>query len=322
MEGSRPPAAGGISCVPDGNVAAAPLVSAIMPCYRQEQFVRDALDSILAQDYSPLEIIVADDASPDRSLAVILETVKGYRGPHSVRVLRSDRNRGIENYRRLFGEARGDLLVECHSDDLAHPDRISKLVAAWRKSGATLISSNAVTFYADNPRRKLFFEPRPHYPVDSLDIVREGWKPWLLGATFAYARDLVTTFAPLQRQRSPIEIDWILPLRASLMTGIHVLDSPLLDYRIHEHSVTAVANADGERDTLVRSEAVLAQQLGQFMYMLDTLYTAPGTTLAGARLMELRQVLVSSILRTASEWSGCRHSLRGRGFKLRWFPPE
>jgi glycosyltransferase involved in cell wall biosynthesis len=293
-----------------------------MPSYRQERYVRDALLSALAQDYEPLEIIVGDDASPDRSLAVVLDTVEGYRGPHSVRVLRSDRNRGIENYVRLYDEARGDLLVEFHNDDLAYPDRVSKLVAAWRASGASLLTSNAWIIGPDGARIARQFEARASYPTDTLDVVRDGWQPWFLGATFAYARELITSFAPLRRMRAPIENDWILPFRASLLRGIKVLDEPLLDYRFHANSSTIEAAAVGEGDKRIRQEALLAQRLGQFMYMFETLGTAPGTELAGSRLHEIRLALVNSILRTAHAWSGSRHALRAGRFRLRWLPPD
>lgn len=304
------------------DLATPPLVSAIMPCYRQERFVRDALLSVMAQDYSPLEIIVADDASPDRSLAMIEEAVAGYQGPHEIKILGADKNRGIENYLRLYDAARGELLVECHGDDLAYPGRVSRLVAAWRGSDASLMTSNAMIMDADGRRKDLFFTAQASYATDALDIVRDGWRPWLLGATYAYPRDLITTFAPLSRMRSPIENDWILPFRASLMRGIHVVDESLLDYRVHDASASAAAGARAEQDTLVRFEATAAQRLGQFLYMLETMGTAPATTLAGSRREKIHWALVASILKTAFAWSNHRHALRGFGLNPHWLAPN
>jgi glycosyltransferase involved in cell wall biosynthesis len=48
-----------------------PLVSIIIPCYNAERWVVEAIQSCLAQTYQPIEIIVIDDGSTDRSLEVI-----------------------------------------------------------------------------------------------------------------------------------------------------------------------------------------------------------------------------------------------------------
>src|SRR5262249_6354329 len=61
---------------PGGSRAArsiAGLVSIVVPCYRGERFLREALQSCLAQTYSPIEILVVDDASPDGCLAIASE---------------------------------------------------------------------------------------------------------------------------------------------------------------------------------------------------------------------------------------------------------
>jgi len=293
-----------------------------MPCYRQERYVRSALASVLAQDYSPLEIVVADDASPDGTLDAILATVQDYSGPHRVKVVKGRSNLGIGVYQTLADAAEGALLVECHSDDLAYPTRVSRLVEAWQRHDASLITSNAIVIDAEGRRSGPFFSPQPRYPTDALDVARDGWKPWLLGATFAYPRDLIAGFPPLSRKRAPIEVDWILPFRASLMRGIAVVDEPLIDYRVHASNATAAATARETDDVRVKSEAGSAQRLGQLVYMLETITTPPGAALAGARLTEIRQTVLSSVVRAAFHWSTNRHALRSAGFKLRWLPPD
>ena len=58
-----------------------PLVSMTVICYRAERFVREAIEGALAQTYSPLEIIISDDASSDRTFEIIQEAVADYDWP-------------------------------------------------------------------------------------------------------------------------------------------------------------------------------------------------------------------------------------------------
>src|ERR1044071_393086 len=54
-----------------GKIAAVPLVSVILPVYNREALVGRAIESVLAQSYRPLELIVVDDGSTDGTRAVL-----------------------------------------------------------------------------------------------------------------------------------------------------------------------------------------------------------------------------------------------------------
>ena len=69
-----------------------PRVSILMPVYNVASYLREAMDSILAQTYTDFELIVLDDCSPDNS-AEILDT---YTDPRIVRY-RGEKNMGLSN---------------------------------------------------------------------------------------------------------------------------------------------------------------------------------------------------------------------------------
>ncbi len=48
-----------------------PLVSVIIPVYNGERFIAEAVKSVMAQNYSPVEIIVVDDGSEDRTAGIV-----------------------------------------------------------------------------------------------------------------------------------------------------------------------------------------------------------------------------------------------------------
>ena len=102
-----------------------PLVSCIVPVFNGARYLRDALDSIFAQTYRPLEIIVADDGSTDNTTAVVASY------GHRVRYLRQ-RNQGPAAARNLgIRTATGEFVAFLDADDLWHPDKLKRQLARF-----------------------------------------------------------------------------------------------------------------------------------------------------------------------------------------------
>jgi len=101
-----------------------PLVSIVVPVYNGERFLRASLDSILAQRYRPIDVLVMDDASTDSTASIIASY--GER----VRAIRQPRNRGIYgNANDGIALARGDYIAVYHADDLYEPEIVERQVA-------------------------------------------------------------------------------------------------------------------------------------------------------------------------------------------------
>jgi hypothetical protein len=114
----------------DGDPAAglsAPLVSIGMPVRNAERHLREAIDSLLAQDYSNLEVIISDNASSDATESICREYAR--RDPR-VSYQRSDEDRGaVWNFNQVFGLARGTYFMWAAHDDLRAPRYMSACVA-------------------------------------------------------------------------------------------------------------------------------------------------------------------------------------------------
>jgi Glycosyl transferase family 2 len=107
-----------------------PLVTVVTPAFNHERYLREALEGILAQQTTfPIELIIGDDASIDRTREIALAYQKAYSG--LIRVLSGERNVGMhENAARLVAAARGRYLAFCEGDDCWHrPDKLSEQVA-------------------------------------------------------------------------------------------------------------------------------------------------------------------------------------------------
>ena len=98
-------------------------MSIIVPVYNGEQYLRESLDSILAQTYPITEILVMDDASTDGT-AAILESY-GDR----IRVIRQPQNRGIyANANDGIAMAQGEYIAIYHADDVYLPTMVEQEV--------------------------------------------------------------------------------------------------------------------------------------------------------------------------------------------------
>src|SRR5688572_20785087 len=126
------------------DVCERPLVTFYVITYNQSRFVREAVESALAQTCSPIEILLSDDCSTDDTFEIIQETVKGYSGPHTIILNRNERNLGLsEHLNRIHELASGALIIAADGDDVSDPQRTKRCVEAWLKNGkpAALASS-------------------------------------------------------------------------------------------------------------------------------------------------------------------------------------
>ena len=104
-----------------------PLVSVLMGAYNCAGTLAESIDSILAQDYENIELIVCEDGSTDGTAALLDEWAARDR---RIVVLKNESNRGLAySLNRCIEVAKGIYLVRMDGDDIAHPDRIGKQIA-------------------------------------------------------------------------------------------------------------------------------------------------------------------------------------------------
>lgn len=102
-------------------------VSVIIPVFDAARTLARALDSVLAQEHRPLEIVIVDDGSSDASPAIAADYAQ--RHPDLVRVLRQDNAGPARARNRGIAEATGDLLAFNDADDVWLPGKLAAQVA-------------------------------------------------------------------------------------------------------------------------------------------------------------------------------------------------
>ncbi len=151
-----------------------PLVSFCVMCYNQERYIGEALEGAFAQTYRPLEIVISDDASSDRSWEVITKAVEEYRRrPDAAEVVlnRNEKNQGdLGNWITLCSLAKGRLLVKADGDDVSLPERTERIVSAWVADGcrATLVSNSGFMIGPRGQRLGQMWQVNAAFPAGAL----------------------------------------------------------------------------------------------------------------------------------------------------------
>jgi glycosyltransferase involved in cell wall biosynthesis len=192
-------------------------VSAIVPVWNGERFLAAALDSILAQDYEQLEVVVVDDGSRDASVEIAAR--------RDVRVL--ERENGGPGAARNAGVAAssGEILAFLDQDDEWLPGKLERQLAALRER------PEAGFVYG---RMEVVLEPGAAWPgwLDPawLEEPPVGWCP----GTLVVSREVFEEVGPFDEDfRVFSDGEWLVRARRAGYRGL-VLDDVVLRYRIHE----------------------------------------------------------------------------------------
>jgi hypothetical protein len=205
-----------------------PSASITLLTYNQEQFVQEALLSLLNQDIDDLEIVVSDDCSSDATWEKIQVVVNGYQGSKKIILSRNSSNMGIvDNYAAAARQSSGDLIFMAAGDDISLPDRCSKSIQFWFNADQKfdLVAADAFDMTYDG--KILGTKESSHLE----DWTIQKWfesRPFFFGASHMVTRRLLS-LAPLNNQM-PYE-DQCLVFRAILMGGAARLPIPLVIHR-------------------------------------------------------------------------------------------
>ena len=125
-------------------------VSVIIPVYKAEDYLRECVDSVLAQTMSDLEIILVNDGSPDRSGEIMTEYAVRY--PEKIRTITLEN--GGQGRARNFGIdiARGDFLSFIDSDDYIEPETYALMLEAAEREQADIVICDMEKRYDDGRR--------------------------------------------------------------------------------------------------------------------------------------------------------------------------
>lgn len=102
-----------------------PLISYVVTAYNIEDYIAESIECAFAQTYSPLQIVLSDDSSTDRTFEIMQRMAEKYTGPHIITLNRNESNLGItEHMNKAYMElAQGEIIIAAHGDDISKPER-------------------------------------------------------------------------------------------------------------------------------------------------------------------------------------------------------
>lgn len=105
-----------------------PAISVCMSMYNAAPYLRECIDSVLAQTFEDFEFIIVDDGSEDDSAAI----VASYADPR-IRLIRGGHDY-VASLNRSLDEARGRYVARMDADDVMHPERLARQFPIWRRT--------------------------------------------------------------------------------------------------------------------------------------------------------------------------------------------
>lgn len=267
-----------------------PLVSVIIPNYNYAHYLPQAVESVLAQTYANLEIMVVDDGSTDDSEAIL----RGY--GNRLRWIKRQ-NQGVAAARNLgASQTTGQLVAFLDADDLWLPDKLERQVQRFLNDPELGLVHCGVE-EIDKEGQHLRFR----------DDGLEGWvaKDMLIfnrgvilggGSGVIVPRDEFAAVAGFDTSLST-SADWDLFYRLAARRRVGFVSAPLLKYRVHNSNMHRNVRAM-EHDMLIGYEKAFSNSTDEFRALRRRCYG------------NLHMVLAGSFFRAGQTTDFARHALK------------
>lgn len=235
-----------------------PLVSIIIPFFNREEFLNEAIESVLSQNEKNWELLLINDGSTDSSVEIAQAYVERY--PSKIYLLNHENveNRGASASRNLgIGKAKGDYITFLDSDDVFFSDTIRKELEAFDKNPeADAVCGTLECWYSWSQEAEkwekdfkidLVLQTEKLYRPPELlvhNLIAGGRKPGM--NCVILKRDFAKKTALFEEDYTHVGEDQVFWTKVSLYGSVYVTDEVFAKYRQHPASTCAVETQDGK----------------------------------------------------------------------------
>ena len=237
-----------------------PLVTVIIPAYNHEDFVVEAIASVLSQSLKDFELLIVDDGSTDSTL----ERIRTFEDSRITIIAQENRgaaaalNRGLE-------EAKGRYISILNSDDRYHSDRLQVLCETLKNNSQVQLAVTGINVINRDGEREAagWLERGLDYYKKSgsmfFAVIRDNFI--CSTSNLFFRRELLEKTGSFLPLRYCHDLDFI--LQALLHGEVRCLDEHLLDYRVHDRNTIKESRIDGSESFKFEVSSVIAFALGQ-----------------------------------------------------------
>ncbi len=221
-----------------------------------EDHLREQLDSILAQSEPSFELIALDDASSDRSLALLREYAAR---DARIRVVANENNLGSSrSFERAMALGSAPIIAPSDQDDVWHPDKLATLLAAIGERDLAYCDSA----YVDSQGR-----PSGSRISDDLDmpegkgVLRFAFRNSVSSHAMVLRRDMFERSRPFPES---LYHDWWLAANAAAGRGLAYVDEALVEFRRHDSAQTSLGRSGTDAGKRTRHWLAQSRHVLQF----------------------------------------------------------
>lgn len=234
-----------------------PKVSVFIPTYNQKNFVQEAIESVLIQDYHNLDLIIGDDGSTDGTQEILLQYKAKY--PELVKLILSENNYGITaNCNNILKECTGEYIAMFAGDDIWLPGKIHKQIECMHNNMDAVLCYTRVEAFNSQDGAMLYIAPFKDFdPNNQDDTISFSYALGATGPSFVIRRSAIPTngFEPLITNVS----DWLFWIEVLTKGRAVFIDEVLAKYRRHENNISL-------REEVILTEHILTLYLVRNRY--------------------------------------------------------
>ena len=221
----------------DDSTQSIPEVSVVLPNFNHGEFIRNSILSILNQSVQPLEIIVIDDASTDRSVPIIEKLIEEI---PTVRLIRNKENKGVI-YGMNLGtmEAEGEIVLYRAADDHLLPDSISHAQEAFAQTPGASIAFGETIFFERDPcngtkETLALSSTTKFFPRN--DLLQEWVPDFNLPSSACFVRKSAVLSVGGFKDEAKWHSDWLCFTTIALRDGLTFIPQPITGFRLNPQS--------------------------------------------------------------------------------------
>ena len=244
-----------LTCTELSQLKADPLVSVIIDNYNYARFLKQAIKSVLNQTYKNVELIVVDDGSTDDSS----EVLNAY-GDRITAIFQSNAGQGAA-FNHGISHAQGQIICFLDADDYFHPDKLTKVVAAFQRHPEWVQLSHQCVAVDEVGTPIKFGSSVKRFDCGDVRnlLLKVGKYKWMRVSGRAYRREALEKVTPMVSGKAD-SADAFLLVTVPFYGEVGGIEDALMFYRVHGQNRHARTT---DLHHLVRGRELIANYINQ-----------------------------------------------------------